>query len=55
MRAMRLSYLSFLSRPARFARVYSALALLVTRVGGTQDAHHALAAHNLAVLANFLY
>jgi hypothetical protein len=32
----------------------SALALLVTRVG-TQDAHHALAAHNLAILADLFY
>jgi hypothetical protein len=32
----------------------SALALLVARVG-TQDAHHAFAAHNLAILADLFY
>jgi hypothetical protein len=34
------------------AALGSALALLVTRVG-TQDAHHALTAHNLAIFADF--
>jgi hypothetical protein len=37
------------------AALGSTLALLVTRVGGTQDAHHALAAHNFAIFADFFY
>jgi hypothetical protein len=50
-----LSCVSCLARLAGLERAGSALALLVARVGGTQDAHHALAAHHLAILADLLY